>query len=51
MERKLVEVPEDHTHYQDAGTNNTVVGDPESEDGALCGIHDEPDIGFRVHVS
>ena len=43
---KFLEMPESHAHGYDAGADAAVVGDPVADDGAFCGIHDEPDVGF-----
>lgn len=45
---QLPEMAEGHTHRHDAGTNAAVVRDLIAKDGALCGIHDEPDIGLEA---
>ena len=39
-------MPESHPHGKDIGANITVIGDLIVDDGALGGIHDEPDIRF-----
>ena len=44
--RQLFKSPEGHTHGEDTGTNAAVVRYLVANDGAGCGIHDKPDIGF-----
>ena len=46
--RQLFEMPESHAHSKDTGANVTAVRDTIAEDGALGGIHDEPDIGLNT---
>ena len=45
---ELLEMAESHAHGHDAGAHATVVRDPVSQDGAFCGIHDEPDVGLEA---
>ena len=45
---KLLEVAESHAHGQDARADAAAVRDAVSKDGALCGVHDEPDIGLEA---
>ena len=44
--RELFEVSEGHAHGKDAGTDIAAVRDAVAEDGALCGVHDEPDVSL-----
>ncbi len=45
---ELPEMAEGHAHGQDAGAHAAVARDTVPEDGALCGIHDEPDTGLQA---
>jgi len=45
--RKFFEVSKSHSHGKDAGTDTAVVRYLITDNGAFCGIHDEPDIGFH----
>lgn len=46
--RELPEVSEGHAHRHGAGTHATVVRELVSQNGAFCGIHDEPNVSLET---
>ena len=45
---ELFEMAESHAHGHDAGSHTAVIRDSVSKDGAICGIHDEPDVSLKA---